>query len=74
MGRAARERRSIHIHDVQDTQVSEEYPDSQSLVQATGGYRTVLVVPLLREDTVIGVIIIRRAGRAPVLRQADQAA
>jgi putative methionine-R-sulfoxide reductase with GAF domain len=30
MGRAARERRSIHIHDVQDTQVTGEYPDSLS--------------------------------------------
>jgi len=65
MGRAARERRSIHIHDVQDTQVTGEYPDSLFLLGASGGYRTVLVVPLLREETVIGVIIIRRADVRP---------
>ena len=65
MGRAARERRSIHIHDVLDAQVSEEYPDSQSMVRDRGGYRTVLVVPLLREDTIIGVIIIRRPDVRP---------
>jgi signal transduction histidine kinase len=65
MGRAARERRSIHIHDVLVPQVRNEYPDSLFMFQTAGGYRTVLVVPLLREDTVIGVIIIRRAEVRP---------
>jgi signal transduction histidine kinase len=65
MARAVRERRSVHIHDVLDPQVLEEYPESRHLVRESGGYRTVLIVPLLREDTVIGVIIIRRADVRP---------
>jgi signal transduction histidine kinase len=35
------------------------------MAQETGGYRTVLVVPLLREDTITGVIIIRREDVRP---------
>jgi len=66
MGRAARERRSIHIHDVLEPHVQEDYPESLTFFrQDAGGYRTVLAVPLLREDTVIGVIIIRRAEVRP---------
>ncbi|HSD99358.1 MAG TPA: GAF domain-containing protein, partial [Burkholderiales bacterium] len=62
MGRAARERRSIHIHDVLEPHVQEEYPESLVFLrEGGGGYRTVLAVPLLREDTVTGIIIIRRA-------------
>jgi GAF domain-containing protein/anti-sigma regulatory factor (Ser/Thr protein kinase) len=52
--RVIRERRTIHVHDVTDPHVREEYPDSQF------AHRTMLVVPLLHEDTAIGVIIIRR--------------
>ncbi|HSG65272.1 MAG TPA: GAF domain-containing protein, partial [Gammaproteobacteria bacterium] len=66
MGRAARERRSIHIHDVLEPHVQEEYPESLVFLrEGGGGYRTVLAVPLLREDTVTGIIIIRRAEVRP---------
>ena len=65
MARAVRERRSILVADVLSAQVQEEYPDSSLMVQEAGGYRTVLVVPLLRDDTITGVIIIRRADVRP---------
>ncbi len=60
MGRAIRERRTIHIHDVLDPDVREEYPESLLFLRQDPAYRTVLCVPLLREDTAIGVIIMRR--------------
>ncbi len=65
MGRAIRERKTIHIHDIQDPRVREEYPDSLFLQRAVAGYRTALVAPLLHEDTAIGVIIVRRPDVRP---------
>jgi GAF domain-containing protein len=66
MGRAALERRSIHIHDVLEPDVREDYPESLTFLrQDAGVYRTVLAVPLLREDAVTGVIIIRREDVRP---------
>jgi signal transduction histidine kinase len=50
-GRAALERRTVHIHDVTAE------PGYQYLgVQSQEGFRTVLAVPMLREDTLLGVI------------------
>jgi two-component system NtrC family sensor kinase len=54
-GRAALERRTIHIPDVQ--------ADAEYLVigyQQAVGYRTILGVPLLREGTTIGVFTLMR--------------
>ena len=65
MGRAIRERRTIHIHDVLDPDVREEYPESLLFLRQDPAYRTVLCVPLLREDTAIGVIIMRRPEMRP---------
>jgi GAF domain-containing protein len=65
MGRAIRERRTIHIHDVLEPHVREEYPESLLFTRQEPGYRTVLCAPLLREDTAIGVIIIRRPDVRP---------
>jgi len=58
-GRAIRERRTIHIHDVLDAHVREEYSEGLFFAQSEE-YRTLLVVPLVREDTAIGTIAIRR--------------
>ena len=58
-GRAILERRTIHVHDVLDANVQADYPDTFSMGQ-TGGFRTMLIAPLLREDTAIGTIVIRR--------------
>ena len=60
MGRAILERRTIHIHDIREPWVREEYPDSLFLHRKVAGYRTVVAAPLLHEDTAIGVIIVRR--------------
>ena len=49
-GRAVIERRVIHIHDVLDD------PEYTWVGGQLGGVRTILAVPMLREDTVVGVI------------------
>ena len=54
-GRAVIDRQMIHVHDL-ETERETEYPDSE---RAAGG-RTVLAIPLLREGTAIGAILIRR--------------
>src|SRR5215813_11839702 len=53
-GRAVLERRAIHIHDVLDD------PEYKWVDILTTGVRTILAVPLLREDGVVGVIICAR--------------
>src|SRR5262245_8504168 len=47
-GRAVLERRAIHIHDVLDD------PEYEWVDIQTAGVRTILAVPLLREDGVVG--------------------
>src|SRR5262249_13120110 len=54
-GRAALERRTVHAPDVL---ADPEYQDVDG--QRLGGYRTVLAVPMLREEVLIGVISIGR--------------
>jgi len=54
-GRTAIERRAVHIPDVElDTEY--DYPDAKRL----GGFRAMLGVPMLREETVIGVLNVWR--------------
>src|SRR5262249_16606942 len=53
-GRAISDRQTIHIHDL-TAEIETEYPESLRI-----GVRTMLVMPLLREETVIGCITIRR--------------
>jgi len=57
--RAILERRTIHIHDVLEPRVIEDYPD-RTFLYPDAPFRTLLAVPLLREDTAIGTIMIRR--------------
>ena len=58
-GRVALEHRVVHIHDtLADTEYFRE-------AHRLGGQRTVLGVPMLREGTLIGVIIIRRTEVQP---------
>jgi GAF domain-containing protein len=52
-GRTALEGKVVHVHDVM---ADPEYNWSQA--QQLGGYRTVLGVPLLRDGTTVGVIIV----------------
>jgi two-component system, NtrC family, sensor kinase len=54
-GRVASERRAVHIPDVlQDPEYA--YSEAQKLI----GYRTMLGVPLLREDALLGIFTIHR--------------
>jgi GAF domain-containing protein/DNA-binding response OmpR family regulator len=53
-GRAALERRTIHIHDVLTD------PEYTFGGQAAAGYRTLMAIPMLRADELLGVILIYR--------------
>ncbi|HZT56772.1 MAG TPA: GAF domain-containing protein, partial [Burkholderiaceae bacterium] len=57
-GRAFMEHRSVHVEDVVPL-LDTEYPDVRAL-QARYGFRTVLVVPMLREGRSIGIIALLR--------------
>ena len=68
-GRAVLERRVVHIHDIlaDPDYRAEDYRGAEEM------HRTILAVPMVREDAIIGVIVIRRT-RVPALhRQADRA-
>jgi signal transduction histidine kinase/CheY-like chemotaxis protein len=54
VGRAALERRSIHVHDVRAD------PELTYRAKAIDPIRTVLAVPMLRADELLGVILIYR--------------
>ena len=60
-GRAILERRTIHVHDILQELARGEYGEVRTLqLQQGSGFRTVLWVPLVREASVVGVIVIRR--------------
>ena len=63
-GRVMLERRTIHIPDVLD---DPEYEFTEG--QKTGGYRTILGVPLIREGAAIGVLIVGRSAPRPFTAQ-----
>jgi GAF domain-containing protein len=56
-GRAVVERRVVHIHDIL---ADPEYRWAKDHRGEEEMHRTILAVPMLREDTIIGVITIRR--------------
>jgi signal transduction histidine kinase len=60
-GRAFLDQKPVHLHDALSDEGT-EFPDSQELSRRTGseGIRTVLSVPLLRENESIGAIVLRR--------------
>ena len=58
-GQAILERRVVHVDDMLDEQSLSRYPDVVDLVRSSGA-RTLLAVPLLHDETPIGVIVIRR--------------
>src|SRR5215472_3857108 len=55
-GRAVLDREPVHVHDVSQ---AEEFPEGREFGR-TIGFKTILAVPLLRGDTAIGVVTIRR--------------
>ena len=60
-GRAVLEARTIHVPDLLD---SDEYPEGKEMALRYG-HRATLVVPLLRDATAIGAIIVRRREARP---------
>ena len=65
-GRAVLEGETVHIPDV----LADPEYDLDRSVRECGGFRTMLGVPLLREGTPIGVIVVaaQRCGRSPTSR------
>jgi two-component system, NtrC family, sensor kinase len=61
-GRSTLERRAVHVADLQSE--GEEFPEGSAQAMELG-FRAVLVVPLLREGTVIGTIGLRRTEANP---------
>ncbi len=61
--RAIIDRRTIHVHD-QVAETLTEFPDIKAW-PAVASVRTIVATPLLREDTAIGVIVIRRTEVKP---------
>jgi GAF domain-containing protein len=56
-GRAFTDRAPIHVHDLQKSK--DEYPDGAEFALRLG-HRSILAVPLLRENEAIGALAIRR--------------
>jgi GAF domain-containing protein/anti-sigma regulatory factor (Ser/Thr protein kinase) len=56
-GRSVIERRPIHVADLQTE--TEDYPEGSAIAREFG-HHTILVVPLMREGTPLGVITLRR--------------
>ena len=56
-GRAVADRAPVHVHDLQAS--AQDFPDGSEMALRMG-HRTILAIPLLREDEAIGAITIRR--------------
>jgi GAF domain-containing protein len=61
-GRAFLDRVPVHVHDLQAS--AHEFPDGADFALRLG-HRTILAVPLLREDEAIGALAIRRTEVKP---------
>jgi GAF domain-containing protein len=68
VGCAVLDRRTMHVHDMADEHRRGNYPASRSL-RGRLGYRTLLCVPLVRQDVAIGVIVMRRGEVQPFTDQ-----
>jgi len=62
MGRAAVDRKPVHVHDL--WAAAHEFPDGHALARRLGA-RTLLATPLMRENEAIGAIAVRRAEMRP---------
>ena len=60
-GRAFLDRKPVHVHDLLSDERA-QFPDSRELSRHTGSadHRSILSVPLLRENESIGAIVLRR--------------
>jgi GAF domain-containing protein len=62
-GRSFIDRRPVHVHDMLSPE-GDEFPQAQQRAREQG-HRTILSVPLLREDESIGTITLRRLELSP---------
>jgi GAF domain-containing protein len=62
-GRAVLDREPVHVHDLLSTE-GEGFPDARELARRSS-VRTILSVPLLRENESIGAIVLRRTEVQP---------
>jgi two-component system NtrC family sensor kinase len=62
-GRAILDRRPVHVRDMQSAE-GDEFPESKERSLRLG-HRTILSVPLVRDNASVGVIILRRVEVAP---------
>jgi len=60
--RAFVDREPVHVHDLQAA--ADEFPDGSAYARRFG-HRTILAVPLVRENEAIGALVIRRAEVRP---------
>ena len=67
MGRSIVDRASVHVADLQNAPES-EYPLGRTLARKYG-HRTILAVPLVREDRALGTILLRRTEVRPFDRK-----
>jgi GAF domain-containing protein len=63
-GRAVLDRETVHIPDTFASEVQAEFPETWVMTHEIG-VRTILATPLLREETAIGYIVIRRLEARP---------
>jgi two-component system, NtrC family, sensor kinase len=68
VGCAVLDRRMMHVHDMAAEHHRDNYPASRPLRERLG-YRTLLCVPLVREDAAVGVIVMRRGEVQPFTDQ-----
>jgi GAF domain-containing protein len=68
VGGAVLDRRTVHVHDMAEENRKGNYPASR-LLRDRLDYRTLLIVPLLREGATVGVIAMRRAHVQPFTEQ-----
>jgi GAF domain-containing protein len=61
-GRAVVDRRAVHVGDLQDA--ADEFPEGRAMALQMG-HRTILSVPLIREDGAIGSLTVRRTEVRP---------
>ncbi|HEX8168525.1 MAG TPA: GAF domain-containing protein, partial [Beijerinckiaceae bacterium] len=61
-GRAVVDRKPVHVPDL--LAAADEFPDAQTMARRMG-HRTILAMPLVRDDVAIGAILLRRTEIRP---------
>jgi signal transduction histidine kinase len=64
VGRAILDRQTVHVADILDEAITEEFAEGARIARSAG-HRTILATPLVREGVAIGSILIRRTNVQP---------